>query len=145
MAAGTGWCRPGTAPGWRGSAAPPNCGCARTTGTFLSSDPPPWRLWTGSWTTRGDLQVPVYLAGRPARGLRSGRRTALLRRAADPGGEQITEADDTVYLATLHDGQMAEAVQQHDLGRVLDRCLRARRLRVLGHPRRYRDRGEVRP
>src|SRR5208282_5623481 len=74
-----------------------------------------------------------------------GRGTALLRGAADPGGEQVTQAHDAVDLAALHNGQMAEAVQQHDPGRVLDRCLGTRRLGILGHPGRHRDRGEVRP
>ncbi len=51
---------------------------------------------------------------------------ALLGRPADPGGEQVTEADHAVDLPTLHDGQMAEAVQEHDLSRVLDRRVPAR-------------------
>ena len=70
---------------------------------------------------------------------------ALLGRAADPGREQVAESDDTAHLPSLHDRQMAETVQQHDLGGLLDRGVRLRRLRVFGHPGRYRQRGEVRP
>lgn len=44
----------------------------------------------------------------------------LLRRAADPGGEQVTEADDSAHLASFEDGHMTEAVQGSYLGCVLD-------------------------
>jgi hypothetical protein len=51
---------------------------------------------------------------------------ALLGWPADPGGEQVPEADHPVDAPPLHDGQVTEAVQEHDLGRVLDRRVRAR-------------------
>ncbi len=53
-------------------------------------------------------------------------RRAALGRPADPGGEQVTEADHAVDPPPLHDRQVAEAVQEHDLGRVLHRRVRAR-------------------
>ena len=49
---------------------------------------------------------------------------ALRRRPADPGGEQVTQADHTAYRASLHDREMPEAVQEHHLGRVFDRGVR---------------------
>ena len=54
--------------------------------------------------------------------LRSG--AALLGPAADPGGEQVTKADHPDYLASLHDGQVTEAVQEHHLGRVFQGGIR---------------------
>jgi len=68
---------------------------------------------------------------------------ALLGWAADPGGEQVSEADHAVDAPPFHDRQVAEAVQEHDLGRVLDRRVPSRGLRIPGHPGRHRHRGEV--
>ena len=80
-----------------------------------------FRQETGAeWTTAD--QDTDHLTGRT----RLTRCAALLGRSADPGGEQVTEADHTVHAPPLHDGQVTEAVQEHDLGRVLDRRVRAR-------------------
>ncbi len=58
-----------------------------------------------------------------ARG-RSAGGAALLARPADPGGEQVTEADHAAHGASFHDREMPEAVQEHHLGRVLDGGIR---------------------
>ena len=50
--------------------------------------------------------------------------TAGLGRAADPGGKQVTKADHAAYFASFHDGQVTEAIQEHHLGRVLERGVR---------------------
>jgi hypothetical protein len=98
-----------------------------------------WRLEHSPITPRGyDINVarsrsrPAVLAA-PAVGTFRGRHVprltrfaALLGRPADPGGEQVTETDHAVDAPPFHDRQVAEAVQEHDLGRVLDRRIRAR-------------------
>lgn len=70
---------------------------------------------------------------------------AWRRWPADPGGEQVAEADHAADRASLHDREVPEAVQEHHLGRVLDRGVRFGGLGILGHPRRDLDRGEVGP
>ena len=56
----------------------------------------------------------------------------------DSGGGQVTQADYAAHLATFQHREVPEAVQQHDLERVLDGGIRRRLLRILGHPRGHR-------
>src|SRR5512140_1141616 len=53
---------------------------------------------------------------------------------ADPGREQVAEADHAADRVVIHYREVAEPVHEHDLGRIFDGRVRADRLRVGGHP-----------
>src|SRR5712691_2378108 len=56
------------------------------------------------------------------------------RRAADSCREEVAEAHQATDRAAVHDREVAEAVQEHDLGCVFNGGVGAGRLRVEGHP-----------
>ncbi len=109
------------------------------------TEPAPSEQWSKSRPGAG--RVPVYVVARCVTTAicRLLGRAALLRGTADPGREQVAEANDAAYLPSFQDGEMAEAVQEHYLGRVLDRRVRPGGLRVLGHPRRDLHGSQVGP
>jgi SAM-dependent methyltransferase len=109
------------------------------------SEPTPAEQWSKS--RPGADRIPVYVVARCVKAAisRLPGGAALLRGTADPGREQVTEADDAAYVASFQDGEMAETVQEHYLGRVLDRRIRPGGLRVLGHPRRDLHGSQVGP
>ncbi len=57
--------------------------------------------------------------------------------AADPCRKQVAQAHHTTDGTALHNREVAEPILEHDLGRLFDRGIGARRLRVRGHPVRH--------
>ncbi|HEX6450471.1 MAG TPA: ATP-binding cassette domain-containing protein [Trebonia sp.] len=62
---------------------------------------------------------------------------------ADPGREQVPQADDAQHMSSLHHRQVAEPVAEHDLRGFVRGGGGRRRLRVLRHPRGGRCRCQV--
>src|SRR5215471_15661804 len=90
-----------------------------------------WR--SGSFRSSGNA-TPTIVAKPAVTWLTRREGGSARQRAADSGREEVAEADHAADRVVLHDGEVAEAVKQHDLGRFFDGGVGAGRLRVGGHP-----------
>jgi hypothetical protein len=102
-----------------------------------STERPSMPLRARGWALRRDRYPSTLKILAPMRGPADSGGSAR-QRAADSGCEQVAEAHHATDLAAFHDREVAEPVQEHDLGGLIGRHVWAGRLRVRGHPCRYR-------